>query len=102
MKETSDIDLDFLQRRAKACGHYVNRHKFYDPTRGGGDLYLSKAKRVRTDPPERWIVTFSTVADIEAKLAEIEHAQEEARQQSRCDPRCISLRPERNASSGGI
>jgi hypothetical protein len=40
MPETEQMELDLLQRRADAVNHYVNRHRTWDPARGGGDLYL--------------------------------------------------------------
>lgn len=42
MAITSDIDLEFLQRRAKNVGLYCNRHRDADPTRG--DLYVQETR----------------------------------------------------------
>lgn len=78
--ETPQMELELLQRRAKASGHYVNRHQWWDPTRGNGDLYMSRAKRVRTDPAEPWLMRYATATAIHARLTKIEREAEYERQ----------------------
>lgn len=71
MPETAEIEFDLLRRRADACGHYVNRHREYDPARGGGDLYLQEKRKFRSDHVAT-LIRYATVAEIEAALADIE------------------------------
>jgi hypothetical protein len=77
--ETSDMELDLIQRRAKLAGCYINRHKFWDPVRGGGDLYLQRAKRFRTDPNGESIVRYATADTVHRHLARIEEEQQHQR-----------------------
>jgi hypothetical protein len=72
MSNTDEIELDLLQRRARACNHYVNRHKAASPM--GGDLYLQPAKRFRSEDVET-LVRFATAKEIHAGLAQIEERQ---------------------------
>ena len=44
MAETSDQDFDLLVMRGKALGLFVQRHRYYDPCRPGGDLYVTELK----------------------------------------------------------
>lgn len=71
MGETSQMDFDLLRRRAKACNHYVNRHKVFDAARGNGDLYLQPAKKFRDERVES-ILTYATPDEIHEALAEVE------------------------------
>lgn len=70
MRETDEIELDLLRRRADASNYYVNKHKGWDPTRGNGDLYLQRKVKFRTEPKET-ILRFSTAEQIHAKLTEL-------------------------------
>lgn len=76
--ETSDMELDLIQIRARACNHYCNRHRQWDPARGGGDLYLQRAKKFRGDPNGESICRYATADQVHRHLARIE---EEARYQ---------------------
>jgi hypothetical protein len=49
MAETDDIEFDLLRRRADEAGFFVQRHRDYDPCRGGGDLYLQEKRELRRD-----------------------------------------------------
>jgi hypothetical protein len=77
MPETDQMELDLLQRRADAMNHYVNRHRQWDPARGGGDLYLQPKKKYRGDVNGD-ICRYATPAQIHKHLSRIE---EEARHQ---------------------
>jgi hypothetical protein len=72
MSNTDEIELDLLQRRARTCNHYVNRHKAASPM--GGDLYLQPAKKFRSEHVET-LVRFATANEIHAALAQIEERQ---------------------------
>lgn len=78
MAETSQMELDLLQRRADACGMYVNRHKSWDAARGGGDLYLQPKKKFRGDLNGN-VLSYATEDEIHAQLARIEAKQFERR-----------------------
>jgi hypothetical protein len=71
MAETDQMEFDLLQRRARAAGYYVNRHKNWDPARGTGDLYLQRAKKWRNEHEET-LMSYATADEIHAALAEIE------------------------------
>lgn len=71
MPETSEAELDLLQRRAKQVDFYCNRHKSYDPARGGGDLYLMVRKRFKHEKVET-LISYATPFQIETALLEIE------------------------------
>ena len=45
MAETSEMELDLLQRRARELNFWIGRHVHYDPTVGGGDLYIMNKRR---------------------------------------------------------
>jgi hypothetical protein len=65
------MELDQLQKRAKAAGMYCNRHKACDPL-SGGDLYLMEAKRFKTAPMPPTILKFVTAEQIHKALTTIE------------------------------
>jgi len=69
MSVTSEMDLDFLKKRAAAVGFYVNRHRECDPVRG--DLYLMERKTYRNPNPVT-LVKYATVAEVEEALMIIE------------------------------
>jgi hypothetical protein len=69
---TDDMELDLLQRRARACNHYVNRHKLASPM--GGDLYLQPAKKFRSEHVET-LVRYATADEVHAELGRIEARQ---------------------------
>jgi hypothetical protein len=71
MSQTSEMELGLLQRRARACGMYVNRHKVWDAARGTGDLYLMEQKTRRNCHPPT-IISYANVSEIENALSEIE------------------------------
>ena len=72
MAETTNMELDLLQRRAWTVGCYVNRHRNWDPLSDtGGDLYLMDRK-TRQNPKPETIIKFSTVQQIEDALTIIE------------------------------
>lgn len=71
MAETPEIEFDLLQRRARACNMYVNRHRNWDAARGGGDLYLQLAKKFRNEQVES-ILSYATPDEIHSVLAEVE------------------------------
>jgi hypothetical protein len=75
--ETSDMELDLLQRRASAANCYCNRHRTWDPARGDGDLYLQPKKKFRGDLNGE-ICRYATSDQVHRHLARIE---EEARHQ---------------------
>jgi hypothetical protein len=70
--ETSEMELDLLQRRADATNCYCNRHRNWDPTRGNGDLYLQLKKKYRGDPNGESILRYATADEIHRKLGELE------------------------------
>jgi hypothetical protein len=85
MPETTDNELERLQRRADAAGCYVNRHRAWDPLRGNGDLWLQWKRRTRDDrAPELHLLSYSTAAQVADALAEIEAQPTSTR---RCDMR---------------
>lgn len=69
MTVTSEMDLDFLKKRAAAVGFYVNRHRECDPVRG--DLYLMPRKTQR-DPHPPTLCKYATVGEVEEALMIIE------------------------------
>jgi hypothetical protein len=69
--ETSDMELDLLRRRADAANCYVNRHRQWDPARGGGDLYLMEKKKFRGHHAET-IMRYATPDQVHRCLARIE------------------------------
>jgi hypothetical protein len=71
--ETAEMELELLRRRAEASGHYVNRHKTFDSTMPGGDLYLME-KRTRWNAKRHLpsIIRYATAEHVHAKLTEIE------------------------------
>ncbi len=74
MAETSQMELDLLQRRADASNFYVNRHRNWDSTRGNGDLYLMRKIKFRGDTRET-ILRYATADEIHAELGRIEQEQ---------------------------
>jgi hypothetical protein len=80
MSETDQMELDLLQKRADACGMYCNRHRTWDPARGGGDLYLQRKKKFRGDPNGESLVRFATPDRVHRHLARIEEEQRFDRQ----------------------
>jgi hypothetical protein len=81
MSETDQMELDLLQKRADACGMYCNRHRTWDPVRGGGDLYLQPKKKFRGDVNGD-ICRYATPDQITRHLCRIE---EEARHQRKAN-----------------
>jgi len=71
MSETTEQELDLLKIRARAAGFHCERHRFWDPARGGGDLYLQRAKKYRGDPSPS-ICRFATPDQIHRHLARAE------------------------------
>lgn len=70
--ETSQMELDLLQRRAELVGMYVNRHRQWDPlTDSGGDLYLMERK-TRRNPKPPSMLRYATAEQINDALAIIE------------------------------
>lgn len=73
MSETSEEEFFDLRRRARKVDTFLQRHRVYDPARGGGDLYLAETKSVLTAHPEPF-VKYATASEIAATLDEIEKA----------------------------
>ena len=69
-QETSEMEFDLVRRRADAGNFYVNRHKNWDPTRGGGGLYLQHKKKFRNEPNIN-ILSFATADEIHRKLSQL-------------------------------
>ncbi len=73
MSETSEEEFFELRRRARKVDTFLQRHRVFDPTMGGGDLYLAEQKSVLTAHPEPFI-KYATASEIAATLDEIEKA----------------------------
>lgn len=73
MRETSDMEFDLVRRRADAVNCYVNRHKNFDPARGGGDLSLQPRRKFRREHVDT-ILGYATADEIHAELAKIENS----------------------------
>jgi hypothetical protein len=69
MSVTSEMDLDFLKKRAEQVGCWCRRHRECDPVRG--DLYLMERKTQRNPNPVTY-VKYATVAEVEEALTVIE------------------------------
>lgn len=74
MPETDAVEFDLLRRRADAANCFVQRHRDYDPARGGGDLYLQPKRKFRSEHVES-ILRFATADEIHRKLGEIERGE---------------------------
>ncbi len=46
-RETDQEEFDLLDKRAKALGYHLQRHKVFDPCMPyGGDLYIQRRKAI--------------------------------------------------------
>jgi hypothetical protein len=73
VRETTETELEALQDRADRAGCYCNRHRFWDPTRGRGDLWLQWKRRFRDDRgPDLDLLRYASAAEVTAALVEIE------------------------------
>jgi hypothetical protein len=83
--ETAAEELESLQVRARAVGCYCNRHRTWDPVRGGGDLWLQWKRRFRDDRgSDLDLLRYADAATVATALAEIEA---QPRTMRRCDMR---------------
>jgi hypothetical protein len=73
MGETPEAELEILQARASAVHCYCNRHRTWDPARGGGDLWLQWRRRFRDDRgSDLDLLHYADAATVRAALSEIE------------------------------
>ncbi len=69
--ETPQMELELLQRRAEASNYFVQRHKYWDPSRGTGDLYLQRKRKFRGEHVDT-LMRYATADEIHAELGRIE------------------------------
>lgn len=75
MQFDDETELDLLRRRAADLGFFVQRHRQYDPCRGGGDLYLAPKKRFPGEHVDT-LLRYSTADQIHEYLNGVGHGQQ--------------------------
>jgi hypothetical protein len=70
MSFDDETEFDLLRRRAEPLGLHVQRHRTWDPARGGGDLYIMPKRRYRGEHVETYL-KYSTVDEIHKFLNEV-------------------------------
>ncbi len=74
--ETEPSEFDKLQRRGKALGLHVERHRVLDPSAQGGDLYVQQRRAIynfeggQGNPPS--LMRYATADQVHQFLAERE------------------------------
>jgi hypothetical protein len=72
--ETEPSEFDHLQRRGKSLGLHVERHRVFDPSAPGGDLYVQQRRAIYNfeggtgNPPS--LLRYATAEQVRTFLSE--------------------------------
>jgi hypothetical protein len=67
--ETDELEFDLTRVRCEREGFYLGRHKNFDPTLGGGDLYVMPTRKFR-DQRNPSLLSYATSDEVHHFLNE--------------------------------